>query len=270
MINNPESVTRILIVEDEAPNSRMLHELLVELRPQWKVEAILESVQESVAWLKSNPAPDIILMDIQLSDGICFSIFDQVTLPPSCRIIFTTAYDEYAIRAFKVNSIDYLLKPIEKSELESAIIKYEALLSEFQSGRSETFNVQERYDQLVKNILSGKKEYRTRFLVAGINNWQTIETRTIAYIYSENKLTFAVDFDGRDYTLDYTLEQLESELNPAEFYRANRKTILHIDAVVKVYNDLGGKLKVMTKPAPDFEIPVSRLKATEFKIWMGK
>jgi DNA-binding LytR/AlgR family response regulator len=270
MINNPEPVTRVLIVEDEAPNSRMLRELMVELRPHWQVEAILESVQESVAWLKSNPAPDIILMDIQLSDGICFSIFDQVALPPSCRIIFTTAYDEYAIRAFKVNSIDYLLKPVEKTELEAAIVKYEALLSEFQSGGSEAFHVQEKYDQLVKNILSGKKEYRTRFLVAGVNNWQTILVKTIAYIYSENKLTFAVDFDGRDYTLDYTLERLESELNPAEFYRANRKTILHIDSVTKVYNDLGGKLKVVIKPMPDFEIPVSRLKATEFKIWMGK
>jgi DNA-binding LytR/AlgR family response regulator len=270
MKNSVEKAIRVLIVEDEAPNSRMLRELIAELRPQWKVEAILESVQESVAWLQSNPAPDIILMDIQLSDGICFSIFDQVLLPPSCRIIFTTAYDEYAIRAFKVNSIDYLLKPIEKTELEAAIKKYEELLSEFQSGRSEIFQVQEKYDQLVKNILSGKKEYRTRFLVAGVNNWQTIETKTIAFIFSENKLTFAVDFEGRNYTLDYTLEQLESELNPAEFYRANRKTILHIDAVVKVYNDLGGKLKVVTRPAPDFEIPVSRLKATDFKIWMGK
>ncbi|HZK07297.1 MAG TPA: LytTR family DNA-binding domain-containing protein [Bacteroidales bacterium] len=270
MNNNSEPAIRVLIVEDEAPNSRMLRELIDELRPHWKVEAILESVLESVTWLKSNSAPDIILMDIQLSDGICFSIFDQVALPPSCRIIFTTAYDEYAIRAFKVNSIDYLLKPIEKTELEAAIIKYEELLSEFQSGRSEAFHVQEKYDQLVKNILSGKKEYRTRFLVAGVNTWQTIETKTIAYIYSENKLTFAVDFNGEEYTLDYTLEQLESELNPVEFYRANRKTILHIDAVVKIYNDLGGKLKVATKPAPDFEIPVSRLKATEFKIWMGK
>ncbi|MDD3526997.1 MAG: response regulator transcription factor [Bacteroidales bacterium] len=270
MKNSIEKAIRVLIVEDEAPNSRMLRELIAELRPQWKVEAITESVQESVAWLQSNPAPDIILMDIQLSDGICFSIFDQVALPPSCRIIFTTAYDEYAIRAFKVNSIDYLLKPIEKTELEAAIKKYEELLSEFQSGRSEIFQVQEKYDQLVKNILSGKKEYRTRFLVAGVNNWQTIETKTIAFIFSENKLTFAVDFEGRNYTLDYTLEQLESELNPAEFYRANRKTILHIDAVIKVYNDLGGKLKVVTRPAPDFEIPVSRLKATDFKIWMGK
>ncbi|NCA86227.1 MAG: response regulator transcription factor [Clostridia bacterium] len=270
MKNKPKLATRVLIVEDEAPNSRMLRELVDELRPQWKLEAILESVQESVAWLQSNSAPDIILMDIQLSDGICFSIFDQVVLPPSCRIIFTTAYDEYAIRAFKVNSIDYLLKPIEKTELEAAIKKYEELLTEFQSGSAEVFNVQEKYDQLVKNILSGKKEYRTRFLVAGVNNWQTILTKTIAYIYSENKLTFAVDFEGRNYTLDYTLEQLESELNPAEFYRANRKTIIHIDAVVKVYNDLGRKLKVMTKPTSDFEIPISRLKATEFKIWMGK
>lgn len=247
----------------------MLQGLVNELRPQWKVLEIIGSVKESVLWLKENPMPDIILMDIQLSDGICFSIFEQVTFPTHCRVIFTTAYDEYAIRAFKVNSIDYLLKPIEKEALEHAFLKFEQLYNEGASFEPKLVD-SDQYQGLIDSILKQKKEYRTRFLISGINSFHRINAEEIAFIYSENKLTFAVDFNGREHTLEYTLEQLESELNPEQFYRANRKVLVNVEAVKKFSNDTGGKLKIEIEPQPDFEIMVSRLKANDFKIWMGK
>ncbi len=256
---------QLVIVEDEAHNSRLLQGLIKDLRPNWKVEAVLESIEESVAWLNSHKAPDLLLMDIQLSDGDCFAIFDKVKLPSSCRIIFTTAYDEYAIKAFKVNSIDYLLKPIEKDALKNAFLKFEELIKNdsFQSNEID-------YKNLLNSILQEKKEYRTRFLISGVNSYKKIETNKIAYFYSENKLSFAVDFDNVEHTLDYTLEQLESELNPNDFFRANRKVILNVESVSKIMIDLGGKLNIETLPKSRFEITVSRLKSAEFKQWMGK
>lgn len=265
-----EDKLRVLVIEDEIHNSRMLCDLIKKLRPNWIIEAVLESVSESIEWLNVNQAPELILMDIQLSDGICFSIFEKIEREIISRIIFTTAYDEYAIRAFKVNSIDYLLKPINEQELESAFKKFEKLRLEnlpvdYSLSEDRTY-----YMNVIKSILEGKKEYRSRFLITGVSGYQKIETNDIAYIYSDNKLTFAVDFNKKEYTLDYNLEQMESELNPEKFYRLNRKIIANIDAILKVINDEGGKLKVITKPETDFEITVSRLKASDFKIWLGK
>lgn len=254
----------LVIVEDEIHNSRLLQGLMNELRPNWNIKATLESVEEVTEWFQCHTAPDLILMDIQLSDGMCFSIFDKIDLPTSCRIIFTTAYNNYAIRAFKVNSIDYLLKPIDKGELEKSLLKLEELIE--QDNPIENID----YDQLLDSITHGKKEYRMRFLVSKGDSYQKIQTKDIAYIYSENKLSFAVDFQGETHTLDYSLERIETELDPVDFCRANRKIIIHIDAVVNLLNDLGGKLEIEIQPKPDFEVTVSRLRATDFKQWMGK
>lgn len=256
----------VVIVEDERHNSRLLEGLIEKIRPHWKVVAVLESVKESIDWFKEHNNPFLILLDIQLSDGICFSIFEQVEINSSTRIIFTTAYDEYAIRAFKVNSIDYLLKPIEEEELESAFSKYEELANI----NSPYLSEKDYYKDIIQSILAGKKEYRQRFLITGIDGYHKLETKSIAYFYSENKITFAVDFKNKEYTIDYNLEQLESELDPIKFFRANRKTILNIDSVHKLTNETGGKLIIHTIPSPEFEIVVSRLKAGEFKEWVGK
>lgn len=261
---------RILVIEDEVHNSRMLCDLIVKLRPGWRIEAVLESVQESVEWLNENKPPELILMDIQLSDGICFSIFDKVEKQMTSRVIFTTAYDEYAIRAFKVNSIDYLLKPVNEQELENAFQKFEKLSAENQPLDYNLSGDEDYYKNLIKSVLEGKKEHRTRFLISGISGYQKLETKDIAYIYSDNKVTFAVDFNKKQHILDYNLEQMESELDPDKFFRLNRKIIANIEAIIKVSNDEGGKLKVVTDPMPDFKITVSRLKASEFKTWMGK
>ena len=266
-VMNAANNRRVVIIEDEVHNSRMLKGMIEKLRPDWKILSILESVEESVVWFEKNKAPDLILMDIQLSDGICFTIFEKVKIDPLSRIIFTTAYDEYAIRAFKVNSIDYLLKPVEESDLENAFTKFEQLDS---TDKDHLIKTQEHYQDLIHTILNSKKEYRKRFLISGVSSYQKIETENISYIYSENKLTFAVDFNSKQYTLDYNLEQVESELDPEKFFRANRKVIVNIDAVTKVSTETGSKLKVYTNPQPDFEIIVSRLKAGDFKNWLGK
>ncbi len=257
-------MVQVLIIEDEAHNSRMLQGLMKQMRPQWQVAALLESVAESVEWLKHHPAPDLILMDIQLSDGICFSIFDQATIAPSTRIIFTTAYDEYALRAFKVNSIDYLLKPLDEKELEIALQKFE------QYSRAVHEVEAMNYQALVASILDGKKDYRSRFLISGVTSFQKLETNQIAYIFSDSKQSFAVAFDGKQYPLDYCLEQLESQLSPEQFFRVNRKVIVNIEAVSRLGSEDGGRLQVFLTPKPGFEVMVSRLKATELKNWMGK
>lgn len=261
---------RLIIIEDELHNSRMLSGMVKHLRPDWEIVGVLESVEESVDWLTHNQAPQLILMDIQLSDGISFSILNQVELEAKTQIIFTTAYDKYAIRAFKVNSVDYLLKPIKEEELEAAFEKYESRLVQGEEGTPLVSQEKDYYKQLVDSILSGKREYRTRFLISGIKDYTKIETRDIAYFYSSHKATFAVGFDGVEHLLDYTLEQLENELNPERFYRANRQIIVSIDGVVKVSNASGSKLIVQTVPVANFEISVSRLKAVDFKKWLGK
>ncbi len=261
---------RIIIIEDELHNSRMLTGMVDKLRPEWKIEAVLESVEESVSWLKNNLAPHLILMDIQLSDGTCFSIFDKFELSPKTQIIFTTAYDKYAIRAFKVNSVDYLLKPIKEAELEDAFEQFESHLAIDADYNPLVSREKEYYAQLIGSILDGKKQYRTRFLISGAKDYKKLESKDIAYFYSSNKATFAVTFNKSEHLLDYTLEQLESELDPEIFYRANRQVIVNFDAVKKVTNASGNKLIVKVNPECDFEITVSRLKAVNFKQWMGK
>ncbi|MEZ5070998.1 MAG: LytTR family DNA-binding domain-containing protein [Bacteroidales bacterium] len=257
---------RCVIVEDEVHNSRMLLGLIAELRPRWKVQAVLESVEDSVDWLQSHPAPDLLLMDIQLSDGLCFAVFDKVALPVTTKVIFVTAYDEYAIRAFKVNSIDYLLKPVERQELRTAFLKFESTREESAPPRE----TPEYYAGMIRSILEGRTVFRTRFLVPGAQSWRKLDAADIAYVYSENKLTFAVGRDGGEHRLEQSLEQLESELNPREFFRANRKLICSAWAVDRLQNESGGRLLLFLRPEPSFEVIVSRLKASEIKDWLGK
>jgi len=251
---------KALIIEDEQPNARMLAEMLQKLRPGWEVTAILETVKQSVAWLQSNVHPDLILMDIQLSDGICFSIFEQVEVKSS--IIFTTAFDNYAIQAFKVNSIDYILKPVKESELEQALEKLEQL--RYPKGQLVD------YSEILQAIRSGKKEYRKRFLIASGNKYYKINTSDIACFISENKVTTAITFTGERHVVDFSLDKLEEELDPDLYFRADRKTIIHIDLVSRFEDYFGSKLIVKLKNPVNNKITVSRLKASAFKVWVGK
>jgi DNA-binding LytR/AlgR family response regulator len=252
---------KILIVEDELHNYRLLEGMIAEMRPDWEVVKHCESVQCSVSFLSEAPQPDLILMDIQLNDGICFSIFDQVKV--ESKVIFTTAYDNFAIQAFKVNSVDYLLKPIKESDLEKAIEKFE-------ESHLPQKNNQIDYNQLLQAISQGQKSYRQRFLISGARNYYKLLVKDVAYFYSENRVTFAVDRDGKEHIVDFTLDKLDDELDPKVFFRANRATTIHIDSVESFEDYFGSKLSVKLTPEFKERITISRLKATAFKQWVGE
>lgn len=251
---------KILIIEDEAPAARRLNQLVKECRPNAEVLGQIDSVEGAIDWCKNNPSPDLAFMDIQLADGLSFEIFESVAV--KCPVIFTTAYDEYAIKAFKVNSIDYLLKPIDKNELVQAFNKFD----ELQNSSSAEINISE-----IVKAFSKQQNYRTRFLVKQGQRLIPVETEQIAYFFAEDKLVFMVTDDGHKYVVDYTLEQLEGELNPEDFFRANRKIITSMPAVKDIHLSFNGKLKIYLKPdlKKGEEIFVSRERASEFKTWMG-
>lgn len=253
---------RVLIIEDELPNARMLSGMVQNIRPGWVVLGILETVKQSVSWLKSNPHPDLILLDVQLSDGICFSIFEQVEV--NSHIIFTTAFDNYAIQAFKVNSIDYLLKPVKESELEQAIEKLEKIR------QPATQKSTADYAEILQSVLTGNKQYRKRFMISAGNRYFKLDTSEIACFVSENKVTSAITFKGENHVVDFTLDRLEEELDPELYFRADRKTIVHIDLIARFEDYFGNKLIVKLKSPVNSKITVSRLKASAFKVWVGK
>jgi len=250
---------KVLIIEDEIHNQRLLEGMIRELRPKWEIVEVLESVGDSIEWLSKN-TPDLIFADIQLVDGICFSIFEQVQV--DSPIIFTTAYDNYAIQAFKVNSIDYLLKPIKEDELKRAIRKLEQ--------QKKPSPEAQFYSEMLEAIKHGEKKYRSRFLCQGATSYTKINVSEIAYFYSLNKITFAVSYQRKEYILDFTLENLEEELNPNDFFRASRNMIIHIDSVLKFEDYFGGKLILQLNPPFKEAVTISRLKNAAFKTWVGK
>ena len=252
----------VIIIEDEDYNVKFLQGMLQKIRPDWSVTATFDSIKSSVEYFRNNAQPDLIFMDIQLVDGLSFSIFDQVSI--SCPIIFTTAFDEYAIQAFKVMSIDYLLKPLKETDLEQAISKFETI-KDAQNQQNEGI-----YKELLNVIRNGERKYRTRFLIQGRSNYTKLETNDIAYFYSENKITFAVTFARKEHIVNFSLEQLEEELSKEDFFRLNRKYIANIKAIQSFEDFFGGKLIVhLTIPTQE-KITVSRLKNSAFKEWMGK
>ena len=234
------------------------------LRPDWKIVEWLESVKSTVAWLDNNPAPDLIFMDIQLTDGISFSIFDQIKV--DSMVIFVTAYDEYALRAFKVNSIDYLLKPIKQEKLRIAIEKFESVFHHPDNNASNSPD----YNEILNAIIKGEKKYRKRFLISGSTSYFKLSTKDIAWFSIDNRITTAMTFEGKSHIIDLTIEKLEEQLDPEVFFRTNRKTIVNIDAIRKFENYFGGKLILRLIHPFTEPITISRLKATEFKEWVGK
>lgn len=255
---------KVLIVEDELHNYRLLKGMVEKIRPDWEILEWFESVKSTVAWLRDNAAPDLIFMDIQLTDGICFSVFDQVEV--ESMVIFTTAYDEYALRAFQVNSVDYLLKPMKMEKLRLAIEKFEKLYQQ----SSQPLETRPDYKELLQAITKGEKKYRKRFLVSGVTSYFKLNAEEVAWFYTENRVTTAVTFQGKEHVIDLTIEKLEEQLDPDMFFRTNRSTIVHIDSIRKFENHFGGKLILRLIPPFNETITISRLKATEFKEWVGK
>ncbi|WP_419870470.1 LytR/AlgR family response regulator transcription factor [Chryseobacterium sp. CT-SW4] len=248
--------SRILIIEDEIPNAERLVRLLGEIRPDAEIVGVIESVAESVQWFNENPEPDVVMMDIRLSDGLSFEIFEKTEV--QCPVIFTTAYDEYAVKAFRYNSVYYLLKPIEQDELHTAIEKLEA---------KTIVNIDRRLIDSLLNSLE-PKGYRNRFLLSYRDAYKTLLVNDILYFYSEFKLTKAKLLNGEEEVIPQTLEELEQQLDPKLFFRANRQYIIHIDSVRKVSNYFKGKLKLELIKSDD-AIIISREKSAQFKNWIG-
>jgi DNA-binding LytR/AlgR family response regulator len=254
---------KIILIEDEEYNLRLLDDMIKKIRPSWEVVNTFQSVRETVSWLLANPHPDLLFMDIQLADGLCFSVFSQVDV--KSMVIFTTAYDNYALRAFKVNSIDYLLKPFKEKDLEAAIEKFENFRFLSSTGDSK-----HDYSEILDAVRKGEKKFRKRFLVSKGTGFFSLITNDIAYFYSESRITTAVTFSRQNHIVDFSLEALEEELDPEIFFRANRRIIVNINSIDRIENYFGGKLKVRLDSVFKQEVAVSRLKATDFKEWLGK
>lgn len=251
---------KVLIIEDELPAARRIEQLIRQQRPHVEILAVIDSITEAVKWFAQNPAPELILMDIHLADGLSFDIFQSIKI--QSMVIFTTAYDQYAIRAFKVNSIDYLLKPIDALELKNALDKYDQM-----RGNTASFDY-----SMLNGMLDNLKNrnYRERFLVKFGNAFTYIQAQEMRFCYAEDSLVFTRLADGKKYSLDHTLEQLEQLLDPTHFFRINRKILLHIEAVDKIHPYFNNRLKLELQPSPGFEIVVSRERVQDFKNWIDQ
>ncbi|MFZ4930507.1 LytR/AlgR family response regulator transcription factor [Chryseobacterium sp. Mn2064] len=250
-------LNKILIIEDEKPNADRLKRLLLKLRPHAEVVAVEDSIISSVQWLENNAAPDMIMMDVRLADGLSFEIFNKFEI--RSPVIFTTAYDEYAVQAFKYNSIDYLLKPIEEEELDMALRRYETFI--------ETVPFVGTAIEGLLNYIQ-PKDYRKRFLIAHRDGYKTVLAEDILYFYTELGMSKAMLNTGIVENVPQTLEELEKQLDPKFFFRANRQFIIHIDSVRQISNHFNGKLKLELRKQPEMEVIVSREKASIFKSWM--
>ena len=255
---------KVLIIEDEIPAQLLLKETLQEINFETEVVDCLNSIKSAVEWFQNNPHPEIVLLDIQLSDGLSFEIFKQVKI--GSMIIFTTAYDEYAMQAFKVNSLDYLLKPIEKDELQAAFEKYQQYNKQFIQEKNSRID----YGELATLIQTEKKEYRKRFLIQSNESFFHLPIEEIALFYSMQGITFAVTFEKREYPINFSLESLKEQLNPELYFKVNRQIIIKIDSIQRVHSYFNGKLKLETKPEHSEEIIVGKDKAATFKRWLDR
>lgn len=252
---------KVLIIEDEAPAFRRLQKILEEIEPGIHIVEVIDSVEESVKWLNNHHCPDLIFMDIQLSDGISFEIFDQVKI--ARPVIFTTAFDEYMLRAFKVNSIDYLLKPIKVEDLSRSLQKYDQMKKVFGDQGSPDLN------ELIRSIRLDDKKYKNRFLVKQGEKLISIETSSIAYFQTRHGVVQLVTNDDKKYLMDQTLDELTHQLDPERFFRANRQFLIHFPSIKTVHKHLKGKLFLELHLSTTEPIIVSSEKSSLCKVWLG-
>jgi two-component system response regulator LytT len=248
----------IIIIEDEKPAARLLQRKVAQLG--FKISALLHSVEESIAWFSENEHPDLIFLDIQLSDGLSFEIFENVKI--SSAVIFTTAYDEYALRAFKLNSIDYLLKPIDEDELKVAVDKFQMQLS-----KKEPLLL--NFEQIRSMFAPSEKIYKSRFTVRIGLQLKIINSDEIECFFSENKGTYIHTFENRDYLIDTPLEVLEEDLCPKNWYRISRKFIVPLASVKEILVYSNSRLKIILPTFKGEDVIVSREKVSDFKNWMA-
>ena len=250
---------KALIIEDESIAAQALESLIKETSPETEIIDVLQTIEESVEWFEENPMPDLVFMDIHLADGSSFAIFEKVEI--TCPIIFTTAYDEYALKAFEVNSIDYLLKPINKADLERALKKFNNFASTPDKAPLEG---------LLTQMGSLKKKYKTCFLIPERDKLIPLAVSNIAYVYIDTKAVKAIAMDGHTYYLNQTLDDIMAQLDPEQFFRANRQFIISRNAVKDLSVWFGNKLAInLTVPVPE-KIIVSKARVGEFKSWFAE
>ncbi|AXT60313.1 DNA-binding response regulator [Aquimarina sp. AD10] len=248
----------VIIIEDEKPAARRLNRMLGDLNIN--VHTMLHSVQEAITWFNTNKHPDLIFLDIQLSDGLSFEIFDVISIKSS--IIFTTAYDEYALKAFKLNSIDYLLKPIDDEELEAAVIKYKEQTPQKQQ-------IQVDFEDIKKLLVNPMdRTYKRRFTARVGQHLKIFSVEDIECFYSENKGTYLHTNDNRNYLIDTTLEALDEELNPQQFFRVSRKFYININAIKDIISYTNSRLQIKLNSFNEQEVIVARERVKDFKAWL--
>ncbi len=251
---------KILVIEDEIPASRRIIRLIGDLLPGAEIVQTIDSIEEAVDYLSGAESPDLIFMDIQLADGISFEIFNRVEV--KSPVIFTTAYDHYAVRAFKVNSIDYLLKPVEEHELKRALDRYRTIHSQALT----RFSVEE----LMRTLQAERERYKKRFLVKTAGRLTFILIEDIAYFFSDDGNTFLVTKDGNRFLVEVVLDELEQQINPEMFFRINRKMLVSLTCIQRIEPYFNNRYLLVIDPTFDEEVIVSRQRGTEFKKWLDQ
>ncbi len=251
---------KVLIIEDEEAAAKRLRKLITELMPEAEIINSIVSISSAVEWFSTNPGPDLIFADIHLADGSSFEIFKRVTV--TCPVIFITAYDQYALQAFRLNSIHYLLKPVKKEELKEAIERFKKIYA------------QPQYDpvdfvKLFSSLQKPGDAYRQRFAIRFGEHLKTIETKDIAYFYTESKANFAVMKDGRRYPVDHNLDELENLINPQNFFRINRQFIISYHSISEMISYSKSRVLIKLNPLPKHETIVSTERSAAFKHWLA-
>ncbi len=251
-------IENVLIVEDELPASRQLSKMIKQELPRVNILATLDAVEDTVTWLRNHAAPDLIFMDIQIADGLSFDVFRQVDI--TSPLIFTTAFDHYAVQAFKVNAIDYLLKPVDPEELSIALQKVQERLKAESSPAIDLKAISQFFQ---------KTTYKERFLIKTGQHFSFLQTSDAAFFRSSEGLTQAFTFSGKKHFVEHTIEELGQLLDPKDFFRINRGLVLNINSIQKIHPHLNGRLKLDLLPSAPEEIFVSRDRVNEFKAWLG-
>lgn len=254
----------IFIIEDEPMASKLLARLIKDIDPDITIVGMADNVVSATKWFQENKHPDLIFSDIELLDGQSFEIFNAVEI--ASPVIFTTAYHDFALKAFKVNSIDYLLKPLNKVDIKKALDKYKVLKDKM----SLNSNAGDVLKDLINTLKSEKKSYKTRFLVKMGDRLVSLTNDQIAYFYSEDKLVFVQTIENKKFPVDFSLDELETTIDPTCFFRLNRQFISNINSIMSIHSYFNGKLKLTLKPAIEKEVLVSREKASNFKDWLDR
>lgn len=256
----------ILIIEDERLAAEKLSKMITSIDPSFHIAGITGSIDSSVTWLKNHPLPDLIMADVELEDGQCFEIFNRVMI--NTPVIFTTSYNEYAIKAFKLNGIDYLLKPVKKEALSAAFDKLKQLKELYSDYK--VLPVDFKKMLLEIHAETKRRDFRQRFLVKHGQRLVSVETDDIAFFYTDEKLSFFKTNSNKKYIVEYTMDELEEFVNPVKFFRINRQFLIAIYSIEDIHNYFNSRLLLHLKPSVDKEVIISRDRVNDFKEWMGR